>query len=437
MDEEPRIRDNPSIKKILEHTETFSRVKRAMPVLDPLMRLLGVDVNGLNETLSKFPELALEAEEFARVPDEFNDIFADRGWILYDRLSFDVAKAAIDKAKRGDIDGAEADLVAHFDAETVRFGLMSMHGVDAFRPRMALAEKALIDYREGRYHACVPVVLALLDGLVNELYQKARGGVRRGISADDVDLTAWDSLAAHQKGLNRLLKLVQKGRHRTTEEQILVPYRNGIMHGVDLGYDNVVVAAKTWALLFATREWAIKAERGELEAPPETPKPTLKDTWDQLKVNLRRSEELRAFNRRMAEWRPRVVVVGKDVARTGPPEAFSPGTPERALAEYLTWWQQRNYGHMARQATVFRVAGAKNGPARVRDEFRSKRLIAFSLSSISNTAPAITEIATDLVLEIDGEVVHKGKTFRMLLSGSDGMPAVIEDGAWAVMTWAI
>jgi hypothetical protein len=436
MDEESRIRDNPSIKKLLDDAQNLAQFKRAMPILGPLMRLLGADVDKINETLAKTSELSGKAEELARVPDEFNDLFAERGWILYDRFSFPVAKAAIAKAKEGDLEGAEADLVDHFSPETVRWGLKSMHAVEAFRPRMTLAHKALIDYQEGRYHACVPVVLALLDGMVNEVHQKARG-VRRGISAEGVDLSAWDSLGAHQKGLNRLLKIVQAGRRRTTTEQIELPFRNGIMHGVDLGYDNVTVAAKTWLLLFATREWAIKAEQGELDAPPAAPQPTVKDTWNQLKDDLRRSSELKAFNVRLREWKPRVVVVGRDVPRTGPPEAFSSSTPERALAEYFTFWQQRNYGHMARQATVFGLAGAKNGPAKVRDEFRSKRLIAFAFMSFSNEAPAITEIVAELVMEIDGDVVREEKRFRMLLAGSDGMPAVNEAGAWAVVTWAV
>ncbi|HST58743.1 MAG TPA: hypothetical protein VLK84_08650 [Longimicrobium sp.] len=276
MDEEPRIRDNPSIKKLLDDTQNLAYFKRIMPFLGPVMRLLGADVDRMNQALAKTSELVRKAEELARVPDEFNDLFADRGWILYDLFNFSVAKAAVDKAKDGDVDGAEADIVNHFDAETVRWGLKTMHAVEAFRPRMALAQKALIDYREARYHACVPVVLALLDGMVNEVHQKARG-VRRGISGEGVDLSAWDSLAAHQKGLNRLLKIVQAGRRRTTTEQILLPFRNGIMHGIDLGYDNVTVAAKTWSLLFATREWAIKAERGELDAPPAVPPPTLRE----------------------------------------------------------------------------------------------------------------------------------------------------------------
>jgi hypothetical protein len=436
VDEQSRIRDNPSIKKLLDDVENFARVKRTMPFLSPLLRLLGADVKGINKALAKVAGLSHEAEELARVPDEFNSCFAHRGWILYDRMNFSVAKAAVEKAQTGDIDGAEADLVAHFDAETVRFGLMSMHAVKAFRPRMDLAEKALLDYREGRYHACIPVVLALLDGMVNEVHQKARG-TRRGISAEGVDLSAWDSLAAHQTGLNRLMKIVQSGRRKTTTEEIRVPYRNGIMHGIDLGYDNVVVAAKTWALLFATREWAVKAERDELDPPPAQPDPTLKESWVELKESLKKFQALEAEKRRMSEWKPRTLELGRDVPRTGPPEAFAIETPERALAEYLTWWQQRNFGFMARQAARAGNVGIKNGPARVRDEFKNKRLVAFTFQSIEDSSSGITDILAELVMEIEGEILHQDKRFRLVFAGSDGLPAIAEPGEWAVFTWTI
>lgn len=436
MDEEPRIRDNPSIKKLVDDTQNFSKFKQAMPILGPILRLLGADVDKLSETLEKAEELAHEAAEIARVPDEFNGFFADRGWIMYDQLSFSVAKAAVEKAKRGDIDGAESDLVAYFDGDTVRWGVGTMRAVVAFRPRMELARKALLDYEEGRYHACVPVVLALLDGMVNEIHEKARG-IRRGISADGADLSAWDSFAAHQSGLNRLLKVVQSGRRKTTTEEIRLPFRNGIMHGIDLGYDNQVVAAKTWALLFAAREWAMKAERGDLDAPPAEATPTLRETWNQMKEGAGRLRALDAFKQRLKDWKPRTIVVGRDAPRTGPPEAFPEGTPERALAEYLSWWQQRNYGYMARQATMAGLHGLKNAPARIRDEFKSKRLIAYTLESIVDDVPAITVITTNLVMEVEGEIVNQQQQFRILFAGSDGMAAVLEEGQWAVLTWAL
>lgn len=436
MDENSNIRDNASIQKLLKDIENFTQSKRAMPILSPFLRLLGLDVKGINVSLAEVAELARAVDELATLPDEFNDLFADRGWIYYERINFSVAKAAVAKGKMGDLNGAEADLVAHYNAETVRSGLMLMRAVKAFRPRMELAEKALIDYREGRYHACVPVVLALLDGMVNEVHQKARG-TRRGISAEGVDLSAWDSVAGHPTGLNRLMKIVQSGRRRTTTEQIRVPYRNGIMHGVDLGYDNIVVAAKTWVLLFATREWAVKAERGELNAPPAQPEPTLKEAWAQLKQSVKKFQSLADEKQRMTAWKPRTLQLGRDLPRAGPPEGFPADTPERALAEYLNWWQQRNFGFMARQAALSGNVAVTNGPARVRDEFRNKRLVSFTFKSIADKYAGITDIVAELEMEIDGKAIRQEKEFRIVFAGSDGLPAIAEPGEWAVFTWTV
>jgi hypothetical protein len=161
---EPLISDIPQIKKNLEQVEGVKSLKAAMPFLCPVLKLFGVDVGQMEEALGGTHELERMAEELASIPDSFNDLFTARGWIIYDFMNVEVAKAAIKKAESGDIDGAEADLVDYYSPETVEWNLRTLMGLDAFRLRMPLAEKALDDYREERYHACVPVVLALMDG---------------------------------------------------------------------------------------------------------------------------------------------------------------------------------------------------------------------------------------------------------------------------------
>jgi hypothetical protein len=436
--EEPRIADIPSIKKTREELRNLAQVKKAMPFLRPLLRLLGVDVAGIDESLSQMDDLMREGNEMARILDGFNDLFAGRGWIMYDLMNFEVAKAAVAKGEAGDLDGAEADLVNYYDVETVRSGLRTMHSVRAFRPRMALAEKAVEDYAAERFHACVPVVLALLDGMVNDVYQKAYDGKRRGVSAEDVDLTAWDSIAAHSKGLNRLLKILQTGRRRTTNEQIFLPYRHGILHGVDLGYDNRIVAAKTWAALFATRDWAVRAEQGKLQGPAPTPPPTLKETFRDLGVSLKRWSELQAAQKRMEEWKPRTVIVGRDLPDTGAPNAFGEDTPERKLAEYLELWKRKNYGQMAGCISPFLGPPPNRAAAEVRAAFGTKRLLSFRFSNLTDIAPAITEIDTDLVYEEHSREITKKHQFRMLRAGSDEIPVLDgEDATWMVVTWGV
>ncbi len=425
--DEPLIRDIPSIKKTLESTRNLASLKHALPTLRPFLRLLGIDVDGIDHALANVDDLTRQVEELARIPDRFNALFASQGWIIYDMMNIEVAKTAIEKVESGDLDGAESVLVDYYNVGTVRWHLMMMKAVAAFRPRIPLAQKALTDYEAERYHACVPVVLALLDGLVNELHAK-----QRGFFADDVDLTAWDSIAAHGQGLNALAGIFKKGRRKTTTERITIPYRHGIMHGMDLGYDNRIVAAKTWAALFATRDWALKAERGLLEAPPEESPKTLVEILEQY-------NEIETYKERLAQWTPRRIVIGADTPATGEPNLFADGTPERRLAEYLAFWKSRNYGHMAQCLSAKLGPPAGNAPAQVREVFESMNLKSFAFTEISDDAAAVSEIQTELVFEEYGREIKKSVRFRLINEDHDGNVAVrgTAGSKWIIVNWPV
>ncbi|MEK6304071.1 MAG: hypothetical protein AABO41_25560 [Acidobacteriota bacterium] len=378
-------------------------------------------------TKTKIDELEKMAEELAMIPDRFNDLFAPRGWIIYDSMNIDAAKAAIERAESGDIDGAEALLVDYYNPDRLERYLQMMVAVDAFRPRMRLARLALIDYSEGRYHACIPVILALLDGLVSELHEQ-----RRGFFAEDVKLEAWDSIAGHSKGLNVIVRIFQKGRYRTRTEEITLPYRNGILHGMDLGYDNKLVAAKAWAALFAAREWALKAEQGLLSAP--APKPTT--TWRELIRPLLEDADDKA---RLEAWKPRILELARDVLTTGDSEAFESGTPEQKLAEFLTCWKKRNYGHMAKCLPPNLGYSERELPGMVREHYASRELKTYEFTDIKDNAPAITEIEVSLVYEEESEAVERTIRFRLVNQDSEGRPDIRGKSrtSWFVYSWLV
>lgn len=423
--DDPKLRDLSHIKKTLEDARNMKALKNAMPFLGPLLRLFRVDVNEMNEALSGVGELINSGEELASIPDRFNDLLASRGWIIYDMMNVEVAKAAIKLAEEGDFDEAEAVLINYYDADTVEWKLRMMQGVEAFQPRMALAEKALIDYREERYHASVPVVLALLDGMVNDLHEK-----RRGFFAEEVDLQAWDSIAAHNKGLNALATILQKGRYKTTTEKITIPYRNGILHGMDLGYDNRVVAAKSWAALFAARDWAIRAEQGRLVKPPAEPQ----TSWRDILQGINQNQEDRT---RLENWLPRTVRPGIEVPVTGEPDAYDNGTPERKLAEFLSYWKRNNYGYMARCIASLVKGAANKAAANVRGIYGARRLQSFEFLEINNEAPAITIIKTKLSYEEAGSMVELEIDFRLLFENAKGDVAIPGNPncVWSIVNW--
>lgn len=419
---EPQIQDIPRIRELLAQAKTMQQLKRAVPFFKSLLKLLRVDVAEMEAALAGADDLAKQARALATLPDRFNHIFADRGWIVYNALNLNVALAAVEKAEAGDVGEAEADLVAYYDEPTIDFNLTLFNGVQAFRLRLPLARKALADYVAGRYHACVPVVLALLDGMVNEL-----GG--HSFFREGVDLRAWDSVAGHSKGLAVLSKIMGASRTLTTTEPIAIPYRNGILHGMDLGYDNAMVAAKVWAALFATRDWAVKKERKEIEAPEPTPKQSLKDLFRQL-------SDTEDSKKRLSAWQPRVLVVGEDIPASSGPDAYGEGTPERELARYLSYWRAGNFGGMAQCVAHDYQDNPKKLPHDLRVHYGGARLNDYVLIDLTEQGAALTFIATRLVMEQDGEEVTWERRFGVINEGADGnpVPRGKPSSGWAIST---
>lgn len=281
-------------------------------------------------------------------------------------------------AGSGDINGAERYLADYYTEEIIKSKIKRMKDIEAFRPRWYLAQKALNDYLEGRYYACVHVVQAVLDGMVNQIYLRAYG-YRRNFYAKDTDLTAWDSISAHSKGLTLLAKTLGRARNTTRTEEISTPYRHGIVHGTDLSYDNKIAAAKIWAALFSIRTWAIKAEKGELKHPLPPKKPI---SWDKVPKRERRTINL-----------------GQEVSITGLPEVYEEGTPERRLAEYLTYWVKNRFDKMIEYILLNITYNDKIPPGKLRDVYNDEHLRAWTFESIKDTADARTEIKAKLNFE--------------------------------------
>lgn len=426
MDQPDLIRDIPRYRETITQIREMKSIRTAMPLMRPLLWAIRADTKGIDIALGELDDLERRCEELATMPDRFNDQFSQIGWIAYDDLNVDVAMAAIAKADAGDIQVAEDVLVEYYNSDHVRTQLRRMVAVEAFAPRMRLAELAVVDYAEGRYYACIPVVFALLDGMVNEV-----GKQNRGFFAEGADLSAWDSIAGHDKGLKALAAIFSEGRKKTRTDPITIPYRNGILHGMDLGYDNVVVAAKVWAALFAAREWALKVQNGVKEARSPEPKLGLLDTFRKL-------GELEQYKRRLKVWKPRPATREHQIVRSEP-EAFEQGTPEQCLAEFLSYWRRGNYGFMSRYISSLLRTNPQGEPAKVRATYDGKKLISFKLIEIEDQAAAATEITSRLVVESDGQQGERTFRFRMICEDESGHSAVrgAPGSHWTVINWDV
>lgn len=416
------ISENPSFKHLEEQLRLLRWLKRAAPYLRFAIKQMGGDISDL-DALSQLDALEQELAEMRSLPDRFNNLFADRGWILYGNLNLTVAKEAVAKCGSDGIDVAEQFLVDYYTEETINFQLQMMKAIKAFRPRYPLAQKALSDYQAERYHACIPIVLMIMDGMINEINPG-----KQGVFASGIDLTAWDSIAAHPNGLQRLIRLLTKMRTKTSLEPITIPFRNGILHGIDLVYDSELVAAKTWAALFALRDWALLAEKGQLK---ESPKPKI--SWGNIFFQIRQNSEMQ---KRVEEWKPRSIVVGKDILQTGERQDFLEGTPEYALVNALSLWRDRNYGHLAGCFLFSSSESMKKRAGATREVYASKQLKSFNIIQVADIAPSVTLIEVEISYVEDGQEIKNSKEFRLVNLDSDGYPIVRDyGGMWVISNW--
>jgi hypothetical protein len=198
-----------------------------------------------------------------------------------------------------------------------------------------------------------------------------------------------------------------------------------------LGYDNRSVAVKSWALLFAVRDFA-----GRIENPPRPPEP--KPTWSRLFQQIADTEDSK---KRLAAWRARSLVVGKDAPASGAASEYEDGSPEKALAEFLELWRRRNYGEMANYVSELDFYFTKENvrPRRVREVFGDKVFGSFRLAQIRDEAPAITEIDTLLQYSVDHRTLNHNFTFRLLHEDStgDATPRGKPGSAWRLIWWEV
>ncbi|MDX8291437.1 hypothetical protein SLL00_16625 [Metabacillus indicus] len=377
-DKDNRIRDNYTFKKMSELLNGAAGFKE-------IAHQLNIDMSNVEEAKKTF-------EIMQNLPDKFNDIFADYGWIAYESLSYEVMKKSVVLAEQGKIGVAEEVLFEHFnDKDTIFIKILALNKIPQFKPRMPLLKKALNDHFEKRYHASVPLFLMLIDGFVNDFEQI-------GFFAEDVDLEVWDTIAAHNTGLKKIAKIYGSSRKKTRVEEITLPYRNGILHGRDLGYDNIKVSAKALSTLLALGDWANAIKKGKKGVQKEYTTPSNAESLEALSMALKSYRQTNKEKEHMKSFKKRDLIVGKDIPYNGEVTEYYEDTPERAVVGFLNSLKKKNYGSMAnlisqhfnKKKTISKLAGE------LREIFKRKELLDFKLISIEDIAPAVSIVNVKL-----------------------------------------
>lgn len=416
MSKPKKIIDNPTSAELLKQFAAFESLEALYKAFPFARRLFPKMEDAFNE----FLKIKKQAE-ILKVPDQFNERFANLGWIAYESMNMEVMQKAINIHDTEGKDTAEKLLADSYDEETLKWGILRFNGNRDFRKRIRLTELAREDYLSGRYHACIPLLLSLLDGLVNDVSKHV------GFFAANVDLTAWDCIAAHETGLQTLASILTKGRNKTNEDGISIPYRNGILHGRELAFDNKLVAAKCWAALFAARDWA-----GALDDGKKEPKPKEEVSWRQL---FKQISETNLMKKSIEEWKPRISEDIPYLPFEGDIASLPENTPEYAVAAFLDHWCNKRFGPIADALLYFTDTpkGKKAGIAR--QDFGKHVPISFKILSVDDQAAAATHVIAELRFKVDNQEKLKEVSVRAIYQDLENNPSVrsMPGGHWRIV----
>lgn len=398
---EKKISNNPSYEKLRTEMEAAANLRQLLKLIDPT----GENTGELVKLLDKVPEFQNQLEHLAKVPEEFNKYYSERGWAAYESMKFEVMENAVSLAREGKIEDGEKALVDYYD-QNLKWKINFISGVSEFKPRMRLIELALDDFFQNRFHSTTPILLMMIDGVVNDVTKDL------GLFAENVDVSAWDSIAAHDSGLGQLSRLLGKTRKKTNNESIDIPYRHGIMHGKELSYDNKLVAVKTWALLFVVRDWIVaRRKTSQVASKPEK---TFDESLDELR-QIRKTREL------IDNWKPRQISIGIDVPVKGNIEDYETNSPEHSTIKFISYWMKKNYGKMGEMIVRFKNLGDtdKKLAGELRQAFEGIDINDYALEHIDDKAPVVTEVKTKVTMRVKGKIELKDLTFRWIYMSQD------------------
>lgn len=410
------INATPSFK----HYDKLARGLEQLLIVNSLLMRVGLGSKKLAEVRRELKEVRAHMRELADYHERFNRCFSKEGWLAFGFLDVEVLKQAVDECEAGRTDDATARLLQYFGPASVGDHLSRLNGVEEMRIRRRLIDLAFADYEAGRHHAVVPVLLMVIDGAVND-------AIGVGFHSEALDLDAWDSLTAADGAIYDIKAIFQRGRRTTRTEPISLPYRNGILHGMDLGYDNETVAAKCWCFLFVVADW-IGDKKSEVvrreRFAEETRIPSLGELFGQISEN----ERMKQVNE---TWSARSFLP-EEVRAMGHERTVKPDTPEEAVLQFLDLWTHGNYGGMAKMYWAHARPESSGLAGDVRALLGDVDVDAYHLERIDDEGSGISQVTALVNPESDRP---RRYVTRMIYESGSGqvLPRSLPGGAWRLV----
>ena len=368
-----KIKDNESIKPLLY---LLKLGETSFSILDKIPFIYK-----LNPQIKSFKEQFVKIQNQSPIlllPDQFNELFSKDGWVCYGGLSTKNLEKTVRLGHEKRFNEAHQVLIDSIDEIAIDLILLRCECRKHFDLRIPLLQLLKIDYLEERYHACIPLLLALIDGLANDIANRSLG-----YFTENLDVQLFDSITAHETGLPFLKIIMNGARKNTTTDKIKIPYRNGILHGRDLNFNNKEVASKCWWALACLLEWA---DEKQLNKQPKE-QVSFRDT-------VKESNEINEYSKRIDRWKKRSVKT-ESYWQIQTLETLDNTSPEYCLLSFLENWKNKRWGLMNK----FLVHSINNEFAtikRLKEDYSSIQLNDYSIIASTDDIPAISFITTHI-----------------------------------------
>lgn len=346
-----------------------------------------------------------EFEKLIRNAQRYNDLFASRGWVVYDSLDPEHQAQAVAAYDHDGMEEAERVILSYYSPDKVREHRPLLRRSSAGQCRVELIDLAYDDFGEARYHAVVLNLVTIIDGIVNDT-------IGRGFHSDTTILDCWGSVTNVDGMLEQIRDIYCTARNKTRTDPIDMPYRHGILHGRDLGYANNVVAAKCWCFLFAVADWAVNKETENERKARREPESVAEAIEQAERIRREYGPSLEAsasFKENYADA-SYIACINEDPSKT---EFHS---PEKRLVEFLEYWKSRNYGKMA----AYFCKSVSKTPGVVRREYDDKGLSSYSIIDIYNRGSGLSNVGVRLLYQSGEEEYstfifwHEDETGRVI-----------------------
>ena len=289
-----------------------------------MLKAAGLFVPGSRDQIK---EIEKRLAEMVESVDGFYAVMQGRDWVYSDQFRQDELRGPIEAS---DVEALEAVVIASYnDPSRLDRLIAQLSVVPDMRDRMPMVRLARDDYFAGRFYSTTLVLIAVMDGFVNDIER-----ARRGLTARDPDeINAWDSVVGHHLGLKNAHRAFTQTFKATSAQEIYSLHRNGIVHGNLVNFNNLIVATKAWNRLLAVKDWATAIEKAK--EPATAPPPPVSESFKQMVATARRFQTLK-------EWKPRTIELERDGA-----EQLQREPAGAAAAEFFDAWRRTNYGAMA------------------------------------------------------------------------------------------